>query len=122
MGELQCSGAYRTVPATQPLPVRPSVSHSSRSDPLAWPDLVLSYKGLRGGGFQHLVDALNYGMLLIHICQKAPDFPLTDHTPSKHERNRRIRERYTRGEAVVSPAEAFGISQQRVSQIFARQA
>ena len=56
-------------------------------------------------------------MLLMYIGQKAPDFPLTDHTPSKHERARRIRARYAQGETVVSLAEAFGISQQRVSQI-----
>jgi hypothetical protein len=63
------------------------------------------------------VDALNYGMLLMYIGQKAPDFRFTDRTPSKHERNRRIRKRYTQGETVVSQAEAFGASQQRVSQI-----
>ena len=49
--------------------------------------------------------------------QKTPDFPLADHTPSKHDRNRRIRARYAQGETVVSLAEVFGISQQRVSQI-----
>ena len=53
----------------------------------------------------------------MYIGQKAPDFPLTDHTLSKHERNRRIRERYAKGETVVALAEAFSISQQRVSQI-----
>ncbi len=63
------------------------------------------------------MDALNYGMLLMYIGQKTPDFPLTDHTPSKHERNRRIRERYAKGETVVALAEVFDISQQRVSQI-----
>ena len=77
----------------------------------------MPHRGLRARGFQHLVDALNYGMLLMYIGQKAPDFPLTDHTPSKHERNRRIRERYAKGETVVALAEAFSISQQRVSQI-----
>jgi Mor family transcriptional regulator len=63
------------------------------------------------------VDAIDYGMLLMYIGQTAPDFPLTDHTPSKHERNRRIRARCAQGETVVSLAEAFGLSQQRVSQI-----
>jgi Mor family transcriptional regulator len=53
----------------------------------------------------------------MYIGQKAPDFPFPDHTPSKHERNRRIRKRHTQGETVVSLAEALGISQQRVSQI-----
>jgi Mor family transcriptional regulator len=53
----------------------------------------------------------------MYIGQKTPDFLLTDHTPGKHERNRRIRERYARGETVVALAEAFGISQQRVSQV-----
>ena len=43
MVELRCSGAYRTVPATQPLPVRPKVSHSPQSD--QWSNLLLSYKG-----------------------------------------------------------------------------
>lgn len=77
----------------------------------------MPHRGLCVRGFQHLVDAINYGMLLMYIGQKYPDFPLTDHTPSKHERNRRIRARYAQGETVVSLAEAFGISQQRVSQI-----
>ena len=77
----------------------------------------MPHRGLCVRGFQHLVDALNYGMLLMYIGQKAPDFPLTDHTPSKYERNRRIRARYAQGETVVSLAEVFGISQQRVSQI-----
>ncbi len=63
------------------------------------------------------MDGISYGMLLMYIGQKPPDFPVTDHTPSKHERNRRIRERYAKGETVVSLAEVFGISQQRVSQI-----
>jgi Mor family transcriptional regulator len=53
----------------------------------------------------------------MYIGQKTPSFPLTDHTPSKHERNRRIRARYAKGETVVELAEAFDISQQRVSQI-----
>jgi hypothetical protein len=81
--------------------------------------LTCSYhtRGLCVRGFQHLVDAINYGMLLMYIGQKTPNFPLTDHTPSKHERNRRIRARYAKGETVVSLAEVFGISQQRVSQI-----
>jgi Mor family transcriptional regulator len=56
-------------------------------------------------------------MLLMYIGQTAPDFPLRDHTPSKHERNRRIRARYAEGETVVELAEAFDISPQRVSQI-----
>jgi Mor family transcriptional regulator len=77
----------------------------------------MPHRGLCVRGFQHLVDAISYGMLLMYIGQKTPDFPLTDHTPSKHERNRRIRARYAQGETVVSLAEVFGISQQRVSQI-----
>ena len=77
----------------------------------------MPHRGLCVRGFQHLVDAIDYGMLLMYVGQKTPDFPLTDHTPSKHERNRRIRARYARGETVVSLAEAFDISQQRVSQI-----
>lgn len=115
MVELRCSGAYRTVPATQPLPVRPKVSHSAQLDQC--PTCSYHTRGLRARGFQHLVDGISYGMLLMYIGQKPPDFPVTDHTPSKHERNRRIRERYAKGETVVSLAEVFGISQQRVSQI-----
>jgi plasmid maintenance system antidote protein VapI len=56
-------------------------------------------------------------MLLMYIGQKVPVAPLTDHTPSKPTRNQEIRERYTKGETVVDLAAAFGISQQRVSQI-----
>jgi hypothetical protein len=46
MVELLRSGAYRTVPATQPLPVRPKVSHSAQLDQSS--NLLLSYKGDTG--------------------------------------------------------------------------
>ena len=49
--------------------------------------------------------------IAIKIRRKAPT------TSSANERNRRIRARYAKGETVVALAEAFGISQQRVSQI-----
>jgi Mor family transcriptional regulator len=60
-------------------------------------------------------------MLLMYIGQKMPMVPLTDHTPSKLTRNQEIRTRYTQGETVVDLAAAFGISQQRVSQILRNQ-
>jgi Mor family transcriptional regulator len=56
-------------------------------------------------------------MLLMYIGQKASMVPLTDHTPTKHHRNEQIQRRYQRGETVVRLAAAFGLSQQRVSQI-----
>ena len=77
----------------------------------------MPHRGLRVRGFQHLVDAIHYGMLLMYVGQKTPDLPLTDHTPSQHERNRRIRTRYAQGDTVVELAEAFDLSPQRVSQI-----
>jgi Mor family transcriptional regulator len=60
---------------------------------------------------------MGYGMVLMYIGHKLSMVPLTDHTPSKHERNRQIRARCIKGETVVELAQAFGISQQRVSQI-----
>jgi Mor family transcriptional regulator len=63
------------------------------------------------------VEAIQYGMLLMYIGQKTPLFPLTDYTPSKVERNYQIRIRYIQGESIITLAEAFGISPQRVSQI-----
>jgi Mor family transcriptional regulator len=72
---------------------------------------------MRGGAFQHLVDGIAYGMVLFYIGQSTPTSLVTDHTPTKHRRNEDIRARYAQGETVVSLAEAFGISQQRVSQI-----
>jgi Mor family transcriptional regulator len=63
------------------------------------------------------VDAIHYGTVLLYIGQKLPIYPLTDYTPSKVERNHQIRVRYTKGESVIALAEAYGISQQRVSQI-----
>ncbi len=63
------------------------------------------------------MDAINYGILLMYIGQKVPIVPLTDHTPSKRERNRQIWARYAKGETVVELAQVFDISQQRVSQI-----
>ncbi len=77
----------------------------------------MPHRGLCARGFQHLVDAINYGMLLMFIGQKVSIVPLTDHTPSKRERNRQIRVRYAKGETVVELAQVFDISQQRVSQI-----
>ncbi len=61
--------------------------------------------------------AIQYGMLLMYIGQKIPLAPLTDHTPSKLTRNQEIRERYAQGETIVDLAEAFEISEQRVSQV-----
>ncbi len=77
----------------------------------------MPHRGLRAGALQHLVDAMGYGMVLMYIGHKLSMVPLTDHTPSKHERNRQIRARCIKGETVVELAQAFGISQQRVSQI-----
>jgi hypothetical protein len=67
------------------------------------------------------VDAIRYGMLLTDIGQKMPLAPLTDHTPSQHERNQEIRARHATGETVIGLAAAFDISQQRVSQILRNQ-
>jgi hypothetical protein len=67
------------------------------------------------------VGAINYGMLLMYIGQKAPLAPLSDHTPSKPTRNHEIRQRYAQGETVVHLAAAFDISPQRVSQILRSQ-
>ena len=77
----------------------------------------MPHRGVETGGFQHLVDAINYGMLLMYIGQKMPLAPLTDHTPSKLTRNQEIRERYAQGETIVGLAAAFDISEQRVSQV-----
>jgi len=63
------------------------------------------------------VDAIRYGMLLMHFGQKAPIAPLTGHTPGKPTRNQEIRARYAKGETIVTLATAYTISQQRVSQI-----
>jgi Mor family transcriptional regulator len=56
-------------------------------------------------------------MLLLYIGQKMPLAPLTDHTPSKHTRNQEIQKRYAQGETIVALAEAYDISQQRISQV-----
>ena len=77
----------------------------------------MPHRGLGVRGLQRLVEAINYGMLLLYIGQKVPMFPLTDHTPSKPARNQEIRARYGQGETMVDLAATFGVSQQRVSQI-----
>ncbi len=56
-------------------------------------------------------------MVLLYIGQSAPAFPLTDHTPTKHQRNDEIRARYTKGETIGYLARLFDISVQRVRQI-----
>ena len=78
------------------------------------------HRGRRGRAFQHLVDGIAYGMLLMYIGQRAPVELLTNLTPTKHQRNEDIRARYVAGEAVVDLARLFGISEQRVSQIVHR--
>jgi hypothetical protein len=67
-------------------------------------------RGLEDGAFQHLVDGIAYGMVLLYIGQSAPTFPLTDHTPTKQQRNAEIRARYAKGETVCRqhPLDNFG--------------
>jgi hypothetical protein len=60
---------------------------------------------------------MGYGMVLMYIGQKLSMVPLTDHTPTKCQRNEEIRVRYARGESLSRLADAFGVSSQRVSQI-----
>jgi hypothetical protein len=74
-------------------------------------------RGLEDGAFQHLVEAIHYGMLLMYIGQKVPTVPLTDHTPTKHRQNEEIRARYAAGETIGYLARLFDISEQRISQI-----
>ncbi len=73
--------------------------------------------GPEDGAFQHLVEAIHYGMLLVYLGQKASTMPLTDHTPTKHLRNEEIRARYAAGESIGYLARLFDISEQRISQI-----
>lgn len=77
----------------------------------------MSPRGLEPRGLQHPVAAIQYGMLLLYIGRKMPLAPLTDHTPTKLTRNQEIRERHAQGETIVDLAEAFEISEQRVSQV-----
>jgi hypothetical protein len=44
-------------------------------------------------GLQQFAHAIPYGMLLMHIGQKTPLAPLTDHTPSQRARTQGIRAR-----------------------------
>jgi hypothetical protein len=74
-------------------------------------------RGPRGGAFQHLVDAVRYGMVLVYISLPVPASPRTDHTPTKYIRNEEIRARYAAGETIDYLARLFDISEQRVSQI-----
>ncbi len=79
--------------------------------------ILMPHRGPRGGAFQHLVDAVRYGMVLFYIGQSTRTSPLTDHTPTKHRRNDEIRVRYAKGETIGYLARVFDISVQRVSQI-----
>jgi len=63
------------------------------------------------------VDGIAYGQVLLYIARPVSEKPVTDHTPTKHQRNKEIRARYAVGEAVVDLARSFDISEQRVSQI-----
>jgi Mor family transcriptional regulator len=78
---------------------------------------LIPHRSLEPRGLQHPVVAIHYGILLMYIGQKIPLAPLTDHTPTKLTRNQEIRERYAQGETIVNPAEAFEISEQRISQV-----
>ena len=66
---------------------------------------------------QRLADGIAYGLFLFYITQPKPKFVLTDHTPTKHQRNEEIRMRYAAGATLEELAALFGISHQRVSQI-----
>ncbi len=76
-----------------------------------------AHRGVETGGFQHLWDAVRYGMVLMYISLPIPVSPRTDHTPTKYPRNVEIRARYAAGETVDYLARLFDISEQRVSQI-----
>lgn len=75
------------------------------------------HRGLRGRAFQHLVDGIGYGMALLYIGHKLSMVPLTDHTPTKCQRNEEIRAQYAQGESLSRLGKVFGLSAQRVSQI-----
>jgi hypothetical protein len=77
----------------------------------------MPHRGLRTGALQHLIDAMGYGMVLMNIGQKLSMVPLTDHTPTKCQRNEEIRERHAQGESLSRLADVFGLSPQRVLQI-----
>jgi hypothetical protein len=79
---------------------------------------IVPHKGLRGGAFQHLQDAIVYGMVLLRIGQIFPTQPVTDHPPTKC--NEEIRMRYASGVSQAELARQFGISYQRVHQIVNR--
>jgi len=77
----------------------------------------MPHRGLGVRGLQHLAEAIRYGMLLMYIGRETPQFPLTDHTPTQHDRNHQIRALYAQGKTEMELAQLFGISHQRVSQI-----
>lgn len=52
--------------------------------------------------------------------QPPPFLPVTEKTASKDERNQLICERYSKGEPLMSLAQHFGVSVQRVHQIICR--
>jgi hypothetical protein len=74
--------------------------------------------GGKTGGFQHRWDAVRYGMVLMYINISVPTSPRTGHTPKKYPRSEEIRARYEAGETGASLVQTFGISEQRVNQIF----
>ena len=47
-----------------------------------------------------IVDGIAYGMVLFYIGQSGSILLLTDHTPTKRERNEEIRARYAPGETI----------------------
>jgi Mor family transcriptional regulator len=80
----------------------------------------MPHRGLYVRGLQHPGAAIQYGILLLYLGQKMPQFPLTNHTPTKLTRNQEIRERYAQGETIADLAVAYEISEQRVSQVLRR--
>jgi hypothetical protein len=115
MVELQCSGAYRTVPATQPLPVRPKVSHSVWLDQC--PTCLYHTRGLRGRSFPQVLFAVAFAMAISYRGLELPQSPVSDGTSPKCKRNAEIRARHQQGESIATLAEVFGISEQRIWQI-----
>jgi hypothetical protein len=79
--------------------------------------MEVPHRGVETGGFQHLWDAVRYGMVLMYIGLLVSVSPRTDHTPTKYSRNEEIRARYATGETISYLARRFDISEQRVHQI-----
>ena len=73
--------------------------------------------GIRGRSFPQVLFAVAFATAISYRGLELPQFPVSDSISPKCKRNAEICARHQKGESIVTLAEAFGITEQRIWQI-----